>query len=340
MTLAGVGLRMARVPSYGVIGGQVVTALLGLNLLSAAQQSFLWRGPDARVGRRTWFEVVNGGATLNQYSSPVQINPHSTAAMLTVCGLGVILAVDALTLEWRQAPLAALPLLAALSVPVSILREGLALPVFVVTALLFLRLVASDHLSTFGGWGRTTRRTPRRHPLHLLAGLRRGGGGGPDLPAAGAGQRPAATHRGSGEGSGGGGNAGFQLTTVNPFIRLRRDLVEKTHTPLVYADTKAPRRRTCARRCSTSSPATSGGPRRATCPATTTPAGSSPPRRVCRRASAVGPTTWKLSLDPNFSTAWLPLPYPVQSSRSRATAGASTPAPSTSPTSTARHRRR
>ena len=80
--------------------------------------------------------------------------------MLTVCGLGVILAVDALALEWRQAPLAALPLLAALSVPVSILRQGLALPVFVVTALLFLRLVASDHLSTFGGWGRTTRRTP------------------------------------------------------------------------------------------------------------------------------------------------------------------------------------
>ena len=35
----------------------------------------------------------------------------------------------------------------------------------------------------------------RRHPLHLLAGLRRGGGGGPDLHPARAGQRPAQAPR-------------------------------------------------------------------------------------------------------------------------------------------------
>ena len=115
---------------------------------------------------RTWSTIIDGGTTLNQYSSPVQVNPHGTAAMLTVCGLGVILAVDALALALRQAPLAALPLLAALSVPVSILRQGLALPVFVVTALLFLRLVASDHLSTFGAWGRGSRRTPGATLVH------------------------------------------------------------------------------------------------------------------------------------------------------------------------------
>ena len=39
-------------------------------------------------------------------------------------------------------------------------------------------------------------------------------------------------------GPGGGGSA-YHLTSVNPFIRLRRDLVEKTHTPMVYAETKA-----------------------------------------------------------------------------------------------------
>ena len=37
----------------------------------------------------------------------------------------------------------------------------------------------------------------------------------------------------------GGASSGYHLTSVNPFIRLRRDLVEKTHTPMVYAETEA-----------------------------------------------------------------------------------------------------
>ncbi len=311
MTLTGIALRILRVPAYGVVGGQVVVALLGLNLLNGAVQSFLWLVPTRASVERTWWAIIHGGETLNQYSSPVQVNPHGTGAMLTVCGLGVIVAVDALALGWRQAPLAALPLLAALSVPVSILRQSLALPVFIVTALLFLRLVASDHLSTFGAWGRTKRRPPGATlstfwqvavsavvvalictPLVPVSNLLK--------------------HHGAG-GGGIGSGAGFQLTTVNPFIRLRRDLVEKTHTPLLYAETKSAS--TSYVRTTVLDEFTSDEWR----PSPRTLPGSNDARGIFPAAPGLsaginGQTdTWKLSLDPHFATAWLPLPYPVVS---------------------------
>ena len=119
-------------------------------------------------------------------------------------------------------------------------------------------------------------------------------------------------HRGSGEGSGGGGNAGFQLTTVNPFIRLRRDLVEKTHTPLVYADTKAAS--TSYLRTTVLDQFTSNEwkPSSRNLPSDNDARGVFP--AAPGLSAGIGGRTdeWKLSLDPNFSTAWLPLPYPVQ----------------------------
>jgi transglutaminase-like putative cysteine protease len=231
--------------------------------------------------------------------------------MLTACGLGVILAVDALAIAWRQAPLAALPLLAALSVPVSILRQGLALPVFVITALLFLRLVASEHLSTFGAWGRGSRRTPGATLSTFwqvaVAAVVVALIGTPLVPVS------DLLKHGAGGGSGSGGAAGFQLTTVNPFIRLRRDLVEKTHTPLLYAQTKA---------------ASTSYVRTTVLDQFTSDEWKPSPRNLPSKNSASGifpsapglaagiggqTDTWKFSLDQGFATAWLPLPYPVLS---------------------------
>ena len=68
------------------------------------------------------------------------------------CGLAVLLSIDVLAMGLRRPPLIALPLLVTLSVPVSILRDAIALPVFVGTALLFLRLLATENLDRFRGW--------------------------------------------------------------------------------------------------------------------------------------------------------------------------------------------
>ena len=165
-------------------------------------------------------------------------NPTHTAAMLMACGLAVLLSIDVLAMGLRRPPLVALPLLVTLSIPVSILNGPIALPVFVGTALLFLRLVATENLERFAGLGsrddarrpsRCTRRCGRsRSWLSCVALLV-----APLVPVA---DLLDDTPGGDGPGEGG---SGYHLTSVNPFIRLRRDLVEKTHTPMVYAETEA-----------------------------------------------------------------------------------------------------
>ena len=112
--------------------------------------------------------------------------------------------------------------------------------------------------------------------------------------------------------------SGFQLTTVNPFIRLRRDLVEQTHTPLVYAETDArDRPATSAPPCSTSSPTTSGGPRPASSPASNRADGDFPTPPGLAAGVDRRTEDWKFEFAPNFGTTWLPLPYPVAQARRR-----------------------
>ncbi|MBV9830468.1 MAG: transglutaminase domain-containing protein [Marmoricola sp.] len=307
--LTGIAARALRSPMWATITTQVVVGLLGLNVLAGHAQSILGVVPTPASVHRTWFEVVNGAATLNQYSSPVQVNPLSTGTMLAACGVGVILAVDALALTVRKAPLAALPLLGALSVPVSILREGLALPVFVITALLFLRLVASDHLASYGAWSGSAQRpvgsTMTTFWQVAVAAVVAALLLTPLVPVS-----DLLKHTGTGGAGPGNGNS-VQLTTVNPFIRLRRDLVQKTHTPLVYATTDAQQ---------------SGYLRTTVLDQFTSDEWDPSPRNLPSDNDADGPfpdppglaagakgTTshWKISLDANFATGWAPTPYPV-----------------------------
>jgi transglutaminase-like putative cysteine protease len=319
MALAGSWLRVLRTQPYVVALGQVLVALLSLNLLFAARESLLAVIPTEASVRRVIYVINNGAATLNTYSAPVEVNPTHTRAMLMACGLAVLLSIDILAMGLRRPPLIALPLLVTLSVPVSILRDALALPVFVGTALLFLRLLATENLDRFRGWGGgSDGRRPgvddsaSERPVlstlwqvsiaavvvSLLA--------APLVPVTDLLDR----NRG-GEGSAGGGS-GYQLTAVNPFIRLRRDLVERTHTPLVYAETES----------------TSTSYLRTTVlDEFTDDAWEPSPRQLPRENSADGvfpnppglapglggtEEDWSLQLAPNFTTTWLPLPYPIR----------------------------
>lgn len=309
VSLTGVAARAFRVPAVAVVGAQVVVGLLGLNALAGHAVALLGVIPTPASVHRTWFEVGNGAATLNQYASPVQVNPMSTGTMLAACGLGVLLAVDVLALSLRRAPLAALPLLAALSVPVSILRQGLALPIFVITALLFLRLVASEHLATYGAWGHTSRRpawgTMSTFWQVAVAAVVAALVLTPIVPVSDLLKNSGADGTGTGPGN------GVQLTTVNPFIRLRRDLVEKTHTPLVYATTDSAS--TSYLRTTVLDQFTSDEwrPSPRDLPSENNADGPFPDAPGL--AAGIGGTTndWKIYLDPQFATSWLPLPYPV-----------------------------
>ncbi len=105
--------------------------------------------------------------------------------------------------------------------------------------------------------------------------------------------------------------AASSCTTVNPFIRLRRDLVEHTHTPLIYATTDS---------------ASTGYLRTTVLDEFTSDEWRPAPRSLPRDndangvfpdapglAAGIGGSTekWKIYLDPNYATSWLPTPYPI-----------------------------
>ena len=312
MALAGSGLRMIRVAPYAVAAVQVVIALLSLNVLFAAGLSRLGVIPTMASVREVVRVIRSGASTLNTYSAPVEVNPTHTEAMLMVCGLAVLLSIDVIAMGLRKPPLVALPLLVTLSIPVSILNGPIALPVYVGTALLFLRLVATENLERFHAWGRETTDGPQ--PVHatlwsisivavvvsLLA--------APLIPVA-----DLLDETPGGEGPGGGGSA-YHLTSVNPFIRLRRDLVEKTHTPMVYAETEGA--------VDVVPPNHRARPvhRRRVAPLAPRPAERQPGRRRLpqpARAWQPGVTggsedTWSVRVRAELQQPWFPLPYPIR----------------------------
>ncbi len=315
MVLAGSWLRMLPVHWYAVAAVQLVVALFCLNAMFAGRESLLSLIPTSRSVQQLAYVINNGAATLNHYSAPVDVNPTHTKAMLMACGLAVILSVDVLAMGLRRPALIALPLLVTLSVPVSILQDALALPVFVGTALLFLRLMATENLDTLGRWG------PR--------------GWGPSRPAA---PKPALTTlwqvsviavvgallaaplipvadlldrngRGAGDNP---GAAGYQLSVVNPFIRLHRDLVEQTHTPLLYGETDASSTSYIRTTVLDRFTGEEWRPSSRDLPSTNTADGLFP--NPPGLAPNVGGTEneWSFQFASNFASTWLPLPYPVR----------------------------
>jgi transglutaminase-like putative cysteine protease len=311
MVLCGSGLRVLRLPAYVVSGAEALIGFLGLNLIFAARDSFLGLVPTVHSLRQLFYVIGNGAETLNAYAAPVEVNPTHTRAFLMVCGLGVLFAIDVLAFALRRPPLVALPLLVTLSVPVSILNNALALPVFVGTALLFMRLLAVEHVDRLWSWGgRRGVSRPRLGVLWevsllavVLALLV-----APLVPVADLLNRD---HGGLGNGTGAGGQ--FELTTINPFIRLRRDLVAQTHTPLVYAQTDASDTGYLRTTVLDQFRDDEWRPSARDLPGENSADGTFPNPPGLGPAVTGAISTWKLQFAPDFGTTWLPLPYPVRS---------------------------
>ncbi len=308
MALAGSLLRTMPLPAYVVPLAQVVVGALALNLVIAHEQSFLRVVPTLSSVREVVYSISNGAASLNTYTSPVAANQHDTKAMLMACGLAVLWSVDVLAFTVRRPSLVALPLLITLSIPVTILQDPLALPVFVGTALLFLRLLASEHLEKFRTWGTGSAKAdqPALYVLWqvsvvavvvaLLA--------APLVPVTDLlDQQP-------GDGDGASGSS-IQLSAVNPFVRLRRDLVQQTHTPLVYARTDA--LSTSYLRTTVLDEFTSDEwrPSPRNLPSSNSADGAFPGAPGLLPGAGGRTDTWSLQLAPYFTTTWLPLPYPI-----------------------------
>jgi hypothetical protein len=161
IAVAGSVLRVLRVAAYAVATVQLVLGVVLLNLFFASGQSLLGIVPTEASLSRLVVLVENGTRALNYYAAPVEAFATSTQALLAACGLLVVYAVDVLALGLRRPPFAALPLLVALSVPVTILLEDLALPVFVACSLLFVWLLAAERPDS---GSRRSGQSPRHGP--------------------------------------------------------------------------------------------------------------------------------------------------------------------------------
>ena len=99
---------------------------------------------------------------------------------------------------------------------------------------------------------------------------------------------------------------------MNPFIRLRRDLVSQTHTPLLYAETDA--RETGYLRTTVLDQFRDSEwrPSPRVLPSENKADGAVPQPAWPRPGHRRQHEQWDLRLAPDFGTTWLPLPYPIR----------------------------
>ncbi|MGH3414177.1 MAG: transglutaminase TgpA family protein [Marmoricola sp.] len=257
--------------------------------------------------------VRQGTVTINHYTSPVPVQFTEVVVFLAVGGALMLLAVDLFVCGLRRPSLAALPILLTLTIPISVLVERLALPVFVVTALLFLVLLAWQQHRRVRSWGREVGRGGVRRHLHsLLTGAAAVAvvaiGGALLLP----GLVPV-SHGIALTGPGGhdNGDRANNVTVANPLINIRRDLLRRTHTPMLTARTNAPDPSYLRLAVLDQFTGDQWRPSTRQLPSGNDADGPLPQAPGLTNAVPGVQTQWRLHLARNFETSWLPTPYPA-----------------------------
>lgn len=240
--------RSLRLRWYAVAGLQVLVLLVWFHQRQNPDGFAAGLVPTPNGLAEVIDQVRDGSSAINTYAAPVSSSFTDAPVYLLACSLAVLLLVDLIACGLRLPAWAGLPALVAVTIPISVLDEGLPSSVYVATGLLFallLVVVEADRVQTWGPVvGDPARRGPRpgRLPLGSL--------GAPGLvigvaatalallvsagvPVGGGLFKP---DRGAGAGSGKGGG-GVSLT--NPMVDLRRDLVRNDRVPLLEVHTQA-----------------------------------------------------------------------------------------------------
>lgn len=233
----GVLARAGRLPGVVVVASQLLGVMIFANL---AWGSSFFPTPDSL--REVVAAFDDAIRTAQQYAAPVPDDAPSLGPLLVLGALLCHVLVDALAVTLGRVPLAGLPLLTVYSLPVSVLERSVSWPVFVVTAIGFLSMLALQEKDRVVRWGR-----------------RLGDGSDPSTgrPA----QAPVVVVSASAislalvlpvliptlqlsildAGRSGGGTGGDrQVSITNPMTDLRRDLVATEDYPLVRVRTEDP----------------------------------------------------------------------------------------------------
>ncbi len=263
-------------------------------------------------------QIRAGAGQLNKYSAPVSDVQAEAPIYLLAVAVLLIVSVDLIAGGLRQAPWAGLPLVVALTVPISILDQGLAAPVFLATGVLYAVLLSAAENDQLLAWGQTVTARPHRddgseHTLEWTSLA------GPALKiaaltAAGALLLPVLLPLGDGifsqdEDSGEGTGPGNQVTLMNPLVDLRRDLVRNDGIPLLNVTTNSAD--TSYLRVSVLDAFTGSAwePGRRQLAAANRAEGPLPDPPGVLTAAPGDPSLWNLATTSSFRTTWLPTPY-------------------------------
>lgn len=250
LSLSGLVLRSLRVPAVGVVAVQVLLVVLVLNNLWAGSVSPLGWLPTLESLRRDLAVLAEAGQAAQEWSTPVPANVVAFPPLLVGVGAVLALVVEVLVGTVRRVPLAGLPLIAALTVPVSLLG-GVPLFSFALAAVSFALLMAAEQTLRVGQWGlghwggqrdEEDRRSDTEVglPSTLPPALGVGVAGvlvavvAPILLPSGLGLLERFGSGGSGDGTGG------PLELSNPMLNMQRDLVQGSNDPVLQIATTDP----------------------------------------------------------------------------------------------------
>lgn len=233
VALAGVLTRRFRLPAVACLAVGVLALLAYLTALFSPGPALLavvpTPGSVSALGRL----LGDGWREANSYAAPVPSLPG--VELLSCVGIGVVAVLaDFLAVRIRRAAPAGLPLLALYSVPAAVREEGAGWLIFLLGAAGYLTLLVADARERLSGWGRPV--FTRHWPAGGVAGER------PDSSAlAVTGRRvgltavavaivvplavPGIQPRGLLGTAGGGGTGPTTVTTPDPLVSLKRQLV-------------------------------------------------------------------------------------------------------------------
>jgi transglutaminase-like putative cysteine protease len=231
---AGLAVRRVTTSAPAVVAVQLLVWVLAVTMIFLNRTAWLGLlpGPDAVASGQTLF--AQGLRVMHRAAPPVPAT--AGVVFITAAGLSLVaLLVDVLAVTVRRPAVAGLPLLAVYCVPAAVLRDGLSWPLFIMAGAGFLLLVAVDSVDRVQAWGRVLSGSPNaRSSLGMVfAGARRLAGVSLALAVVvpllvpGLGER-ILTARGTGTGPGDG-----TVTVLNPLLRLRDDLGDRSDAPLM-----------------------------------------------------------------------------------------------------------
>lgn len=230
VTAAGAGLRALRVPQPLTMLAQAGLGFCYMVAMYASEPAF---GGFLPLRRHAWdrlYDVVAAGFNeIDAQTPPVFATPGTT--FIVVAGVGIMaLLVDALAVGYRQAAVAGLPLLVMYTIPAAVLPHGLHGGMFLLPAFGYLVLLLTESRQRMLRWGVPVaargsgpvggraagdlNRMSRRIGLTVLA-----------LAVVVPAISPGVTAGAFGSNGIGHQSGGKTISTLNPLVSLRRDLV-------------------------------------------------------------------------------------------------------------------